>query len=169
MRAGINVEEQRVLFNGKQLEDGQQLAEVGVCEEQTLYILMRLLGGAKKRKKKTYTKPKKQKHKHLKIKLRVLKFYKVRGGRRHGSALGRPVAPGPLRNARTRCTMHVPSSCPDWCPPRPAAAPAEQHALGRVCVEQGRGGGGRKGQAPPGVGCALPPLCKAVYACARVV
>ena len=28
-----------------------------------MYILMRLLGGAKKRKKKTYTKPKKQKHK----------------------------------------------------------------------------------------------------------
>ena len=49
----------------------------GVADEDTLYILARLMGGAKKRKKKTYTKPKKQKHKHKKIKLRVLKFFKV--------------------------------------------------------------------------------------------
>lgn len=47
-------------------------------EEDTLYVLLRLLGGAKKRKKKTYTKPKKQKHKHKKVKLAVLKYYKVR-------------------------------------------------------------------------------------------
>ena len=55
------------------------LAECGVEDASTLHILMRLLGGAKKRKKKTYTKPKKQKHKHKKIKMRVLKFYKVSG------------------------------------------------------------------------------------------
>lgn len=66
-----------MLFAGKQLEEGASLAECGVADDSTLYILMRLLGGAKKRKKKTYTKPKKQKHKHKKIKLRVLKFYKV--------------------------------------------------------------------------------------------
>lgn len=60
---------------------------MGVQEENTLYILGRLLGGAKKRKKKTYTKPKKQKHKHKKIKLRVLKFYKVRV-RRIGNGRG---------------------------------------------------------------------------------
>ena len=54
------------------------LAQSGVADEDTLYILARLMGGAKKRKKKTYTKPKKQKHKHKKIKLRVLKFFKVR-------------------------------------------------------------------------------------------
>lgn len=53
------------------------LAQSGVADEDTLYILARLMGGAKKRKKKTYTKPKKQKHKHKKIKLRVLKFFKV--------------------------------------------------------------------------------------------
>lgn len=69
---------QRLVFNGKQLEDEELLSLMGVQEEQTLYILGRLLGGAKKRKKKTYTKPKKLKHKHKKIKLRVLKFYKVR-------------------------------------------------------------------------------------------
>lgn len=54
------------------------LAQSGVSDEDTIYILARLMGGAKKRKKKTYTKPKKQKHKHKKIKLRVLKFFKVR-------------------------------------------------------------------------------------------
>ena len=53
------------------------LAQSGVADEDTLYILARLMGGAKKRKKKTYTKPKKQKHKHKKIKLRILKFFKV--------------------------------------------------------------------------------------------
>lgn len=65
------------MFNGKPLADSELLSLAGVEEEQTLYILGRLLGGGKKRKKKTYTKPKKQKHKHKKIKLRVLKFYKV--------------------------------------------------------------------------------------------
>ena len=72
-------DELRVIFAGKQLEDADMLAECGVEDASTLHILMRLLGGAKKRKKKTYTKPKKQKHKHKKIKMRVLKFYKVSG------------------------------------------------------------------------------------------
>lgn len=72
------------------------LAQAGVSDEQTLYVLMRLLGGAKKRKKKTYTKPKKQKHKHKKIKLRVLQFYKVR------SSLGNA-----LRAMHTVTTAHT--------------------------------------------------------------
>ena len=67
------------MFGGRQLPDGAALAAAGVTEEDTLYILARLLGGGKKRKKKTYTKPKKQKHKHKKIKMRVLKFFKARG------------------------------------------------------------------------------------------
>lgn len=74
---GIPVAEQRVMFAGRQLQDAASLVSEGVSDESTMYILMRLLGGAKKRKKKTYTKPKKQKHKHKKIKLAVLKFYKV--------------------------------------------------------------------------------------------
>ena len=65
------------MFAGRQLEDDTSLTAAGVQDASTMYILMRLLGGAKKRKKKTYTKPKKQKHKHKKIKLAVLKFYKV--------------------------------------------------------------------------------------------
>ncbi|GAX84842.1 hypothetical protein CEUSTIGMA_g12263.t1 [Chlamydomonas eustigma] len=76
-RQGVCCNEQRIIFNGKQLADEELLSLAGVEEEATLYCLGSLLGGAKKRKKKTYTKPKKQKHKHKKIKLRVLKFYKV--------------------------------------------------------------------------------------------
>ena len=75
--AGIPCSEQRVMFAGRQLDNDTSLAAAGVSDASTMYILMRLLGGAKKRKKKTYTKPKKQKHKHKKIKLAVLKFYKV--------------------------------------------------------------------------------------------
>jgi small subunit ribosomal protein S27Ae len=78
-REGLSCDEQRVLYNGKQLEDDQLLSLAGVQEEATLQVLGRLLGGAKKRKKKTYTKPKKIKHKHKNIKLRVLKFYQVDG------------------------------------------------------------------------------------------
>lgn len=64
--AGVCCDEQRIVFNGKQLEDDDVLSLCGVEEEATLYCLGSLLGGAKKRKKKTYTKPKKQKHKHKK-------------------------------------------------------------------------------------------------------
>jgi hypothetical protein len=34
-----------------------RLEAAGVSDDSQMYILMRLLGGAKKRKKKTYTKP----------------------------------------------------------------------------------------------------------------
>lgn len=64
-------------FGGRQLADAARLLDAGVADDSQLYILMRLLGGAKKRKKKTYTKPKKLKHKHKKVAMRVLKFYKV--------------------------------------------------------------------------------------------
>ena len=75
---GIPVTAQRVLFAGRPLTDeATTLAALGVSEADTLHILLRLLGGGKKRKKKTYTKPKKQKHKHKVVKLGVLKYYKV--------------------------------------------------------------------------------------------
>merc|ERR1712217_42546 len=72
---GVSVEEQRLMFGTRQLADESSLVEAGVSDESAMYVLLRLLGGAKKRKKKTYTKPKKQKHK--KVKLAVLNFYKV--------------------------------------------------------------------------------------------
>ena len=68
------MEAQRLVYGGMQLSDTELLSSCGVEEAATLNVLLRLLGGAKKRKKKTYTKPKKQKHKPKKIKLRVLKF-----------------------------------------------------------------------------------------------
>ncbi len=75
---GIPSDEQKIIFNGKKLEEGL-VSNYGITEESCIYLVVDIEGGKKKKKKKA-KKPKRQ-HKKKKVNLAVLKYFKVEGGK----------------------------------------------------------------------------------------
>lgn len=76
-REGIPLQQQCLIFGGKNLENGFTISEYKIPNESTFQLVLRLQGGVKKRRKRQYTKPKKNRHKHKNEPLSTLKQFSL--------------------------------------------------------------------------------------------